>query len=66
MTEKEKLRLVSIHFHNGKGYEDRLGYFHCWSNYADETGNTPIAIIEWLDGQCTDIAIEKVKFIDRE
>ena len=66
MMEKERLRPVSIHFHTGKGDEDRCGYFHGWSNYADETGNTPVAIIEWLDGQCTDVTIEKVRFTDRQ
>ena len=65
MTEKEKLRPVTVRHHNGKGWEDRKGYFHCWSCYADEDGSTPIGIIELMDGQCIDMAIEKIKFTDR-
>lgn len=66
VTQKENLRPVIVRRRNGKGWEDQKGYFHCWSNYADEDGSTPIAIIELMDGQCIDMAIEKVKFTDRE
>ncbi len=65
MNAKENLRPVSVRYHNGKGWEDRNGYFHCWSCYADESGSTPIAIIEWLDGTCTDKRIEDITFLDR-
>ncbi len=66
LLKKEKnLRPVVIRHHNGKGYEDRNGYFHCWSCYTDEGGSTPIAIIEWLDGTCTDTLINDIKFTDR-
>ena len=64
--QKENLRPVSVRFHNGKGYEDRRGYFHCWSRCADEGGSTPIALIEWLDGTCTEYAIDKITFLDSE
>lgn len=65
LKKEEKLRPVVVRYHNGKGFEDRNGYFHCWSHYADETGSTLIAIIEWLDGTCTDKPIDDIKFTDR-
>ncbi len=65
--EEEELRPVSVRYHNGKGWEDRAGYFHCWSSYTDDDGiSKPIAIIEWLDGSCTDKRVDDITFTDRE
>lgn len=64
--EREKsLRPVIVRFHNGRGFEDRQGYFHKWSHYVDENGiaNT-VGIIEWLDGTCTDRHVGNIKFTD--
>ena len=67
IISKDNLRPVVVRCRSKRGgWEECKGYFHCWSSYADEDGNTPIAIIELMDGQCVDMAIEKVKFTDRE
>lgn len=66
MVQKEDLRPIVVRYHNGKGYEERNGYFHGWVGYlADDCVNETWAIIEWLNGECTTMHIGCIKFTDR-
>ncbi len=67
LIEKLNLRPITARYYNGKGWEDRSGYFHCWSHGNNEDGSAyQVGVIEWLDGKCSEISINNFRFTDRD
>ena len=45
----------------------RGAIFHCWAQDGNEgDGYYPVAVVEYDDGQCARVSVERVKFLDAE
>lgn len=59
----EKLR--EIEFRLAGKDEILKGWFHCWSTVADSDGSDCYATVEDEKGECYQVAVHKIRFLDR-